>query len=227
MPDLAYVVPATFFFIISGIARSSVHVGFLDRPLAVGFLWGLYSGDMTTPVLLGLCCELFWLDLFPIGGYLPPIALFPLLLLLPLSAHFDWATPQSLALPLFLLFPLAYVPTFLERWLRLKAVHGHTLLSGQTANVLPLGGLPGKIIAGALLRQSLYEAGLFVLSLAAATLVFTLVRPLLDAAGRFMNISWPLLFCVCAIGAFLALRLPRVYLIFFVAMSVTGITLMV
>ena len=225
MPEFS--LAALVLFTLSTVDRSAVHVGFIERPLCLGIVWGACSGDMVVPVLLGLCCELFWLDLFPIGSYLPPMPAFPLLILLPLSSQFGWATPQELALPLFLLLPLAYVPPLLEIRLRRAAIEGQALLTEQAEGRLPLGGLPGRIIARAMARHMLYAIPLFWGTLAAAAFLFSLARPLLEAAGGSLNAVWPGILCLCALGAFLALRLPRAYLVFFMSAAALGASLLI
>lgn len=67
------------------IARSFCNIGLLERPITLGFLWALFTGQWMPAIHLAIFFELFWLDKFFIGSYIPPFAGFPLMLLLPLA----------------------------------------------------------------------------------------------------------------------------------------------
>ncbi len=96
-------------------ARYGVNLGFVERPLFAGVLWGAVTGDMPTAVSLAVFYELFWLDLFPAGTYMPPNSLFPMLTILAYAGTLDDPAITYLFLPIILTLPLAFLGACVEK----------------------------------------------------------------------------------------------------------------
>lgn len=224
--DVVHVTVATVLFVFCAIGRYSVQIGFIERPLVIGLIWGICTGDLATPVLLGLCCEIFWLDLFPIGSYLPPMPAFPLLLLLPCMQQSGWEGSYALTMPLFLLLPMAWLPPLLEKRLRQFAVGEHIRLVEASERLEGLGKVPGRAVGKSLLCTGLSMAGLYILCLSVLSAFFSIAGTSLLQAGESLRLGWGAILGFCALGAFLGLRLPRAYIIFFASMTILLVALL-
>lgn len=201
--------------------RAVCNIGFLERPLLIGFVWWAVTGDAVPALPLALFFELFWLDLYPIGGFIPPMPAFPYLVLLVLCACFGWESPAVIAFPLALLLPFAYVIPLFETWQRnrLKNDSVAMLEAVERGGVLPT--LPGRIIARTAAACLLFGLSLFIAVCLGLTLLFAAVF----AHGGLpaLRLSWPVLLAVAALGAVISLRLRRVYLTLALAALAVGL----
>lgn len=211
-----------FFFLVALTGRATCNITFVERPLVLGFAWWFVTGEVAPALPLALFFELFWLDLFPIGSYQPPMPAFPFLILLASSSIFMWDTPVSLAFPLALTMPLAYAVPVYESWLRGRfAKDSFRVVDMAERSEQSLGSLPAKT----LVRFWLWHAGSGMLCFFAAyaLLVALFSLPFFAflhlAPGTVpLNVSWPVLYGIAAIGAVLSLRIRRAYCTFGICM---------
>lgn len=207
--------PGSFFLSLALAGRAVCNFAFIERPLVIAFFWWFITGEPFPALPLAIFFELFWLDLFPIGGFIPPMAAFPYLLLLSLSTQFGWHTPISLAFPLAASLPLAHVVPVYEAFLRNKQSAWSEKLMQAAATETPLHGLAGymmwkatlwAIVPGLLLFTGIYLFCLWFV-------------PLVQKQAMFpLSLDWPVLYAIAAIGALLSLRIRRIYLAFALCM---------
>lgn len=218
--DIFTVVLAGFFFLIAFASRTICITGFVERPLVIGFAWWLCTGDFSPALPLALFFELFWLDLFPIGGYIPPMAAFPYLLLLSFSSQFGWAQPSALAFPLAAVLPLAYLIPYAESWQRDYQKYASSRLIRQAWKNAPLGRLPGRRIAVSALQQLFMAVILFSVVYLVCYYLLSLDMVESGAVGLVpLDVGWPVLYFIAAIGSLLSLRIKRAYIVFSVCMA--------
>lgn len=205
------------------LGRYSVNVGFIERPFIAGAIWGAVTGDFATTLSLALFYELFWLDLFPAGTYMPPNQLFPMMCVFsamaPLTAH----TEATLFLPVVLTLPLAFVGALLEKQQREWQVSSYNLMILS----LRAGENMGKIATKSVIISL---AQLFAINFAGFFLVAFLVTLLFDQLAAngfslaFPHASWPLLWTIGCVGGLLGLRIRRNYMLF--AAGCAGVALL-
>lgn len=204
-----------FFFALSLTGRSTCNVGFIERPIVLGFAWWLLTGDPNPTLPLALFFELFWLDLFPIGSYSPPMAAFPYLIMLSLCEPLGWITPSSIAFPLAIVLPLAYAVPFVEYKLRQRHAQSSNLLVSRAEGTEPLEGLPGRLIlrsCGEHLVVGLLSFCLIYLVMRAGCSLLLFSRN--DAGLIPLDVNWPVLYAIAGIGGLLSLRIKRAYVVF-------------
>ena len=195
----------------------------MERPLFVGVLWGAITGDMPTAVSLAVFYELFWLDLFPAGTYMPPNPLFPMLTILTYVGTLHDPTITSLFLPVVLTLPLASLGTYVEKHQREWQVASYNRIVKKMRINGELEKTAGVSVAASLLQ-------LFASNFAAFSFVTGLVLVAVNALASQTNVSmifnhasWPMLWAIGAMGGVLALRIRRNYLVFIIGSVFAGL----
>lgn len=185
----------------------------------------MLTGDMATAVSLAVFYELFWLDLFPAGTYLPPNALFPMLCVFTLAETLPDPGIATLFLPVILTLPLAFLGSCIEKLQREWQVAGYNrvILSLRSG---------GDIAKTATYSVSVSLAQLFTLNAVAfftvTCLVLLLSATLTSWQGHpltFSHASWPLLWVIGSVGGVLGLRIRRNYIVFLVGGICIGLFL--
>lgn len=212
-----------FFFALLSLARFSISLGFIDRPLCAGFLWGLITGDMATTLCLAIFYEFFWLDLFPAGTYIPPNALFPMFCILSLAETLPDMSVAALFLPVILSLPLAFFGAHLEKRRREWQVAGYNRVIRRFRTGADIEGAAGLAVWGSLFQ-------LFTLNFVAFFCVTWLVLFAFGSMAAwqappltFPHASWPLLWTFGAVGGVIALRIKRSYAVFVTGGVVLGL----
>ncbi|GHV54314.1 hypothetical protein FACS1894206_06840 [Deltaproteobacteria bacterium] len=203
-----------FFFAFLCLTRYSFRIGLVDRPLCVGFLWGLLMGDMQTALFLAVFYELFWLDLFPAGTYLPPNPLFPMLCLFSLLGSLQDISASHLFFPIMITLPLAFFGSFLEKTHRKWQLASYNQLIRSFRKGNDLGASAAKSIRLALVQ--LFSLN-FVVFVVTAYLLWLGSESLQSIQGHPLHIphaSWPLLWGFGAVGGLMALRIRQSYVLF-------------
>ncbi|WP_268741857.1 PTS sugar transporter subunit IIC [Megalodesulfovibrio gigas] len=203
-------------------------MGILERPLCIAFLWGLFFGDMTAALGVGIFFELFWLDSIPAGTHIPPNNAFSTILCLGLLSYFSMPAPAELPLALAVSLPAARLGARLEarrrtaldadydRMLRWATMEGDASLAMAGADAAS----PGAVIWKAVSRM-------FVLNLIVCFVTFLglglLLRWLnLPTLCRDMNITvtWGHCWLAAALGGALSLRNKRAYAVLMTLVAV-------
>lgn len=212
-----------FFFVVFSLARFGLNVGFLDRPLVIGLFWSALAGQWEVTMPVALFFELFYLDLFPIGTFVPPHGPFALLAALALIRIFDVAQPSLVFIVLLLSMPAAWLGSRLEERQRQWQNLGYTRMLQSTR--------PGQehvVSATGLARNALVQ--ICVIQGLAFLLVMALLTPfaewvLLHVRARVLGlpVDWPHIWMLGTIGALLSFRARKVYAAFLVVTAAIGI----
>lgn len=184
----------------------------LDRPLTVGFVWGLFTGDWATSLGVTLFFELLWLDIFPAGTIIPPHSLAPALASLAVMWLFGIASPALAAVIMLAALPLGRLFTFLERYHRQYENHAfdRLLLWAKRPEHTPG---PGVLTRRAIMVMLPLNFVAFTMALAGLLAIMHLVLPRLAPLLGSIPLKWPHLWVVASVGAVLSLRHRPAYAI--------------
>lgn len=174
---------------------------------------------------LAVFFELFWIDLIPVGGYIPPMPSFPYLLLLSLAGIFGWADAQSLAFPLFICLPLAYVVPLLETRQRNMQKSAYSVLLAHVRSGEAMDVVPGRLILLSAVQIVGLSLLLFVLAWIAVFGFFSL-EAIRDLFAFPLSVNWAVLYTIGAIGALMGLRIKRAYILFMLGMAAAALYLL-
>ena len=212
-----------FFFALLSLGRYGVNLGFIERPLFAGLIWGAASGDMALAVSLAIFYELFWLDLFPAGTYMPPNALFPMICVLTLSLALPAPDITGLFLLVIMTLPLASLGSYLEKRQRDWQVAGYNKLILTFRAGGNLEAAAGRSIYASLALLFTLNSGVFFAVTTLAAFAVSLLASWQTSPLICASASWPLLWSIGAVGGLLSLRIRRNYIVF--AVSSLGIFL--
>lgn len=180
---------------------------------------------MALALSLAVFYELFWLDLFPAGTYMPPNPLFPMLCVLTLSKSLAEPGIATLFLPVAVTLPLASLGSFIERRQREWQVAGYNRVALSLRAGGDIGQAAARSVSASLAQLFAFNAVAFFvvadLVLAAASL--PAVRAGLSPV--WPGVSWPLLWAIGAVGGMLSLRIRRNYILFIVGSAAIALVL--
>lgn len=201
-----------FFFALFSSFRFLINLPLLDRPLTIGFAWGLLSGDWSTSLGVSLFFELLWLDIFPAGTIIPPQSLAPALASLAVLRHLGVTEPALAAVVMLASLPLGRLFARLERYHRQyeNEAYNH-LMHWAKRPESPHGPLP--LTRNSILVMFPVNATVFALVLAC---LLAVLPPLLHRLSPVLGnipLRWPHLWVVASIGAVLSLRHRPAYAI--------------
>lgn len=221
--SLAWIALGCAFLCVFSLFRFALNLGFLDRPLIIGMVWAAVTGQWETAVPTALFFELFYLDLFPIGTYIPPHGPFAVLAALVMMRIFQISQPSLAALLIFASMPAAMLGSRLEQRHRQWQNLGYTRMLQSTR--------PGQertVSAVRLVRNALAQT--CVIQAAGFLLVMALLVPLVDwlllhlrARVLMTPMTWSHLWMLGTVGALLSLRLRRIYTVFLGMSLVAGV----
>lgn len=190
-------------------ARISVSIGFLERPLTLGLLAGWLTGRWDVALPLAVLMELFWLDAIRMGVVVPPMASLAYLLLLPVAPSLAPHIPEQLPLPLLLCLALGHAGAWLERRERQRA--DALAEAVETWNAGGKGGItPERAVAFSLAAQAVSRFVLYLLCYACVYAV-VVVGGAWGALPSVPALTWNALYGLGLMGAVLSLRTRRAY----------------
>ncbi len=186
-------------------------VGLLERPLVVGLFWAVFTGQTTVCVNIAIFFELFWLDLIPVGTYIPPHLTAATFAALSLTTFFDYESPARVLVIMFASMPLAWLGAKLEALLREQEQGSYNALLHWSRRSRPASGTPGKLVTKALARTCIFSFVTFYLYL--IVLKFTLQTFFSCYPGLMssVHISWAHMWVAATVGGLMALKFTRVY----------------
>ncbi len=198
---------------LSYASRLSVHIVFFDRPLVAAFFMGLCTDSLPQALAIGFVLELFWIDSLRLGAVVPPTGTLSFLLLYPLCLMFDWTLPQQLPLPLFICMLFAHASAWLERWQREQNEANDARLElwvENTANPYALS--PECSVALSHWRVLWSAAALYMVCFGVLFGLFTALEHWY-VIPMYSSMSWHILYGAGLLGAVLALRVRRAYIV--------------
>ena len=184
----------------------------LERPLVVGFFWGVVTGEYTTSLYIAIFFELFWLDLIPAGTYIPPHLTAATFAAISLTAYFNLDDAGRIMPVLFASMPLAWLGTKVEGWLRDREQTSYNVLLNWARNP-ERSGLPGMLVLRALGRAILMEWATFLVAIIVLMQGFQLLFTMYPGFPGQLDITWAHLWMAATLGGIMALRLKRAYVI--------------
>ena len=217
LPPLSWLALVAALFGLLCVLRFSLYLGIIERPISVAAIWGLCTGDWVLALPLGIFFELFWMDLLGAGTYIPPNANLPLLLCLFTQHLFAPSSPGVPLMLIVLALPTAFMATHLEQWHRKNQIQVHDRFVEDAKMEMPVN---TWVIASSILKLWIMETALFA---GLAIILFWLVKLTIALFGQMpslLNLSWPTLWLVAALGGVLSLRTKR-------AMLALGVTLVI
>ncbi|MBF0481863.1 MAG: PTS sugar transporter subunit IIC [Desulfovibrionaceae bacterium] len=194
-----------FFFALFSLLRFSASLGLIERPIVQALIFGALTGETTLALQIAIFFELFWLDLFPAGTYLPPNAAasnLASLFLVRVSALHD---PGQIAAVMLLTLPLARIFGKLETSQRVLANSFYNRLL-KWSRQGPGKMRPGRLILESMTVQFALNAIGFALALGALLALLSLVSGKLFAAFQGLGVGFAHMWILGSLGAVLSLR---------------------
>jgi PTS system mannose-specific IIC component len=192
--------------------RFSINLFPLDRPLVVGLVYGAVFGDISTCMNVAIFFELFWLDLFPAGTYIPPNQAAATLGALVLARCYGLREAPGVLVAAVMSLPLALI------FARLEAFHRRFQTTAQVKARDAADRLKPSFVPGSLVRRSLTDMAVingvgFSLALAGLVAAGKLVFAALDPVLAQQSMSYAHLWILGSLGGVLSLRHRPAYVI--------------
>ncbi|NCC23965.1 MAG: hypothetical protein EOM25_02005 [Deltaproteobacteria bacterium] len=186
-------------------------VGFLSRPLVSALLWAAMTGDMVTPILVAVFFELFWLDLIPVGTFIPPMASYASLASIVTVERLGQLQVMQIAAIMAASALLAMIGAWLESRQRVRQnISFNTLLAwsrrGMTERYRP-----ERLVLKSILQQLAMHGAFFFVSVW-ALITFGGMAVALVPDMEWMN--WNVLWLFASLGGLLSLRIAKAYAVF-------------
>lgn len=173
--------------------------------MAIGFFWGILTGDYGLSLGVSLFFELLWLDLFPAGTSIPPHALAPTLVSLSAVHAFGVSQPSIAAVAMLASLPLGRAFSRIEAYHRQLENDAYTKLL-QWSKKPRSSPSPLSLIRRSILIMVPVNFVAFGLALSAILVLLHLVLPRLAPVLERIPLEWPHLWVIASMGAVLSLR---------------------
>lgn len=199
-----------FFFALFSLFRYSISIGLLERPLVIGLFWGFFTGDYTTSLYIAIFFELFWLDLIPVGTFIPPHLTAATFSALSLTTYFGLENPARIMGILFASMPLAWLGTRLEGLLREQEQGNHNKLLNWARNPQSRH-YPATLVTRSLFRMFIIYAVTFFIAITVLRYLFQGLFTIYPGVLASIDVTWAHLWVAATLGGLMALRLKRAY----------------
>ncbi len=203
-----------FFFAVFCLFRFSINIGLLERPLVVGFIWGVFTGDYATSLKIAVFFELFWLDNIPVGTYIPPHILASTVAALALTTSFGFTEASHIMVVLLACLPLARLGAWLEHGLRQWHNRGYNDLLRWARKGKAGDNLPQKLVAQSIFRTFISSWLFFWTSTVILHYVLSIFFHKWGDVVTSVEMKWSFLWIAASLGGLLALRLRKAYATF-------------
>lgn len=201
-----------FFFALFSLFRFSLSIGLLERPLVIGLFWGIFTGDYTTSLYIAIFFELFWLDLIPVGTFIPPHLTAATFAALSLTTFLGFEEPNRIMVILFACMPLAWLGAQMEGMVREQERVGYNQLLRWTRSP-DSESRPMTLVLRSLARTFLIGFVLFYIAMLVLKFTFQLLLETFPELLSSLDVTWSHLWVMATIGGLMALRLKRAYVV--------------
>ncbi|MFW5486973.1 MAG: PTS sugar transporter subunit IIC [Desulfovibrio sp.] len=197
-----------FFFALLTQLRFTFNVGLIERPLVLGLAWASFSGEYVSSLGIGVFFELFWLDLFPAGTFIPPNYVAATIAPLAICHRYGLSSPAEVLPVLALGMAVGKFGQWLEQMLRNRndeadiRLHEEKNFPRQTTTGL---------VAAAIARNIAASFLFMMVILIGVALTSPWWHPFLLEWQELVSFHWWELWFCSSIGGILAIRWRRVY----------------
>lgn len=167
---------------------------------------------METSLCISIFFELFWLDLIPVGTYIPPHLTVATFSALSLTTFFGLDQPGRILFILFASMPLAWLGTRLEALLREQDQGNYNKLLNWVRNP-GSAHLPSFIVMRSAGRTFVFSGLAFYGAMLLLVHFFQTFFSLDPGLFSGLGVTWPHLWVAATLGGLMALRLRRAYVI--------------
>ena len=176
----------------------------------LGLLWGAYTGDYRTSLAIAVFFELFWLDLIPVGTFIPPHLTGATFCALAMSKYFGFTSAPRIMILLFAAMPMAWLGARLDGYLREGNRKGYNdlLIWARRGD---MSRRPSRLIARSVATAFVAH---WVMSFVALVLMSWVLELLYRMTpGVFaLRVTWWHLWFAATLGGVMSLRVRRAYL---------------
>ncbi|MCF8105426.1 MAG: hypothetical protein K9K64_08090 [Desulfohalobiaceae bacterium] len=158
--------------------------------------------------MIGVFFELFWLDTFPAGTYIPPQQTFAAFFTILTADYLGLSQPGAIFLLLLAVLPLTSLMHRLEVWFRTKEDSNYKRVIRQVQKEIP-DYEPRGIVLGSVLKAAGMNMAVFALCLGTTLAGLELIP--LSGFAALPELTWFHLLSGGLAAGFLALRSKRVY----------------
>ena len=202
--------------------RFSLNSGFVERPLVAAFFWSFVTGEWTVNFNVAIFFELFWLDLFPAGTFIPPHALYSTFASMAMVYILDLHLTEEVFLAIILTIPLALFGSWLEGQQRIWQNKSYNELLKRVRRGYQNGFYPERLILKSIFQILMVNFLFAYFSLHALIFIYEKIAPI---SPRSTFLAWPYLWIFASIGGILSLRISRAYAVFFTGVFMAGVYL--
>ncbi len=169
---------------------------------------------------LAIFFELFWLDLFHVGTYVPPNGVFSLLAMLFLAGRLHIADAPDLAFPMALSLPLAILGARLETWQRKLDTLGYNRVIDAGSSYALLSAATSRAVLSSISQIFLFSFLAFTAGTAVFYLLIWMFRLFLPDLPASSAPTWPVLWLIASGGGILALRIRWAFATFWAGLAI-------
>jgi mannose PTS system EIIC component len=197
-----------FFFALFSLTRFSINISLLERPIVIGFLISILTGQVFPVMYIATFFELLWIDLIPAGTFIPPNAIFCVVATATLVQISGLETASQVFPLMMAAIPVAFVCAWLEGLQRNAQNRNYNLILQQSRRN------PAQYWPGLIVRNSILQLLLIYLLVGISGIYGLFV--LMNAAGPYLpsleHFSWHILLMIASLSALAALRARRAYI---------------
>ncbi|MDQ7032684.1 MAG: hypothetical protein Q9M37_08245 [Desulfonauticus sp.] len=174
--------------------------------MVLSFLWTFFVQYNPVFIKIGIFFELFWLDLLPVGTFIPPNSLVATLLCLELVTLFKVSNITHIVA----IIVLSNIFSYIWSWIEIKSRQNNNLVFNNVLKRLKfnLSVDMSKIIFVSLLKMFIINFTIFYFVSFIIKFSYIYLFPFISEKRFF---DWNLLFLLATIGAILSLRLDKLY----------------
>ncbi|WP_234970926.1 PTS sugar transporter subunit IIC [Desulfonauticus submarinus] len=183
-------------------------MGFFERPLVLSFFWSLVFKDNLPYLNIGIFFELFWLDLFPVGTFVPPQHIVSTIISLFIVYTFK---VKSLNHILFIII-MANLFSYFWDWFEVKTRQWNNYIYNKILKSLKL---RSEINMSNIILSSIGKMFImnFIIFFVVLIFSFYIYEYISFYIPQTKILTWNVLFIISLVGAVLGLRLQKLYIV--------------